>query len=310
MIEGRHMTNIPTDLLRALVAVIDLRSFTKAAAALSITQPAVSAQIKRLQVLLGCDVFDRSSHDIKLTPQGELVVSHARRLLSLNDQIIHIGGAGPRPELVIRVGTPSDLIASRLPNTLARFRERWPDVRFIVRTGYFDTMVRELHSGGLDLFIGLSTSRPRDARHAWVQDVVWVRGLTTDLDINRPVPLVTYGEPCVYHQLAVQALKKAGLHWEEVFTGPSMISLSNAVSAGLGVMPFIRRRAGDLGMLVWEDGPLPKLLDLHTGIYIREGGARAAYEQLSDEIAEALYPDAAGAAKPMPAIAETQTSAA
>jgi hypothetical protein len=89
-----------------------------------------------------------------------------------------------------------------------------------------------------------------------------------------------------------------------------MISLSNAVSAGLGVMPFIRRRAGDLGMLVWEDGPLPKLLDLHSGIYIREGGARAAYEQLSDEIAEALYPDAAGAAKPMPAIAATDTSAA
>jgi DNA-binding transcriptional LysR family regulator len=136
MIEGRHMTNIPTDLLRALVAVIDRRSFTKAATALGVAQPAVSAQIKRLKVLLACDVLDRSSHDIKLTPQGELVVSHARRLLSLNDQIIHIGGAGPRPELVIRVGMPSDLIASRLPNALARFRERWPDVRFIVRTGH------------------------------------------------------------------------------------------------------------------------------------------------------------------------------
>jgi hypothetical protein len=41
-----------------------------------------------------------------------------------------------------------------------------------------------------------------------------VRGLTTALDIDRPVPLVTYIEPCVYHQRAVQALKKAGLHWE------------------------------------------------------------------------------------------------
>ena len=38
------MTNIPTDLLRALVAVVDRRSFTKAAGALGITQPAVSAQ--------------------------------------------------------------------------------------------------------------------------------------------------------------------------------------------------------------------------------------------------------------------------
>ena len=41
------MTNIPTELLRTLVAVVDLRSFTKAAQSLGVTQPAVSAQIKR-----------------------------------------------------------------------------------------------------------------------------------------------------------------------------------------------------------------------------------------------------------------------
>ena len=125
------MTNIPTELLRTLVAVVDRGSFTKAALALGITQPAVSAQIKRLQTLLGCDVFDRSRNDLKPTPQGELVMSYARRLLSLNDQILHIGGAGPRPELVIRVGTPSDFIASVLPSTLAHFRERTPAGRLV-----------------------------------------------------------------------------------------------------------------------------------------------------------------------------------
>jgi DNA-binding transcriptional LysR family regulator len=305
-----HMTNISTELLRALVAVVDCRSFTKAAGALGVSQPAVSTQIKRLQVLLGCEVFDRSSHDIKLTPQGELVVSYARRLLSLNDQIVHIGGAGPRPELVIRVGTPSDFVASRLPITLARFRERWPDVRFIVRNSYFDTLVRELHSGALDLFIGLSMNRPHDARHAWAQEVVWVRGLTTDLDPNRPVPLVSYGDPCVYHQLAVKVLKKAELDWEDVFTGPSMTSLTSAVIAGLGVMPMLRRRANELGMLIYEDGPLPKLPDMYCGIYIREGGAHAAYEQLADNIFEALNPQPTTVPKRVPAIAKAHTSAA
>ena len=304
------MTNIPTDLLRALVAVIDCRSFTKAAVALGVTQPAVSAQIKRLQVLLGSNLFDRSSHDINLTPQGELVVSHARRLLSLNDQIVHIGGAGPRPELVIRVGTPSDFVASRLPTTLARYRERWPDIRFIVRTDYFDTLLRDLQSGGLDLLIGLSMNPPHDARHVWAQEVVWVRGLTTELDPNRPVPLVSYGDPCVYHKLAVKVLKKAGLDWEDVFTGPSMTSVTSAVLAGLGVMPMIRRRANDLDLLIWEDGPLPKLPDLQGGIYIREGGARVAYEQLADEIVGVLNPPSKVAPKLVPAIAKASTSAA
>jgi DNA-binding transcriptional LysR family regulator len=285
------MTNIPTDLLRALVAVVDRHSFTKAACSLGVTQPAVSAQIKRLQVLLGCELFDRTTSDFKLTPQGELVMSYARRLLSLNDQIMHIGGAGPRPDLIIRVGTPSDFIASRLPAALARFRDRWPDVRFVVRSGYFSTMVHELHNGSLDLFVGHTANRPHDAHHSWTMEMVWVRGLTTEIDTSRPVPLATYGEPCIFHQIAVQALKKAGLDWEAVFTGSSMASLSNAVLAGLGVMPFARHRVAELGMLMWEDGPLPDLPDLHSAIYIREGGARSAYEQLSDEIADVLYPD-------------------
>ena len=47
--EVQGMTNIPTELLRALIAVVDQRSFTKAAVVLGLTQPAVSAQIKRLQ---------------------------------------------------------------------------------------------------------------------------------------------------------------------------------------------------------------------------------------------------------------------
>jgi DNA-binding transcriptional LysR family regulator len=300
------MTNIPTDLLRTLVAVIDLRSFTKAAAKLGVTQPAVSAQIKRLQFLLGGDLFDRSVQGISLTPQGELVVNYARRLLSINDQIVHIRDSGPRPELVIRVGTPSDFIASLLPGTLAQFRERWPDVRFIVRTDFYDPLVRQLRSGDIDLLMGLSMAPPHDARHRRAQEVVWVRGAATRIGRDQPVPLVSYGESCVYHRLAVTALQSAGFNWEDVFIGPSFTSLSNAVTAGLGVMAISRRRATGAAMTIWEDTPLPKLPDLYSGIYIREGGARAIYEQLADEIAAAFL-NSAGS---LPATARKANTAA
>ena len=63
----RCMTNIPTDLLRTLIAVVDLRSFTSAAQSLGVTQPAVSAQIKRLQSLLGADLLDKSAPGVTLT---------------------------------------------------------------------------------------------------------------------------------------------------------------------------------------------------------------------------------------------------
>lgn len=283
------MTNIPTDLLRTFVAVVDLRSFTKAALSLGVTQPAVSAQIKRLQFLLGDEIFDRSTQGISLTPHGETVVSYARRLLSLNDQIMHLGGAGSRPELVIRVGTPNDYVATKLPETLARFRQRFPEVRLSVRTDQYDSLVRQLRAGDIDLLIGMALTPPHDARHCITREVVWLRGKSTEFKTGAAVPLVSYGPPCMYHRLIVRALNAAGFDWEDVFTAPSVYSLKAAVDAGLGVMALTRRRAIEGGDLIWDDAPLPKLPDMYSSVLIREGGAREIYEQLADEIAMVVH---------------------
>ena len=112
------MLNIPTDLLRTLVAVVDLRSFTKAAQSLGVTQPAVSAQIKRLQSLLGYEILDKSAPGVSLTPRGDMVVAHARRLLSINDEIAQLSGRQSTAQTV-RVGIPGDYSGSRS-------RRRWP----------------------------------------------------------------------------------------------------------------------------------------------------------------------------------------
>lgn len=287
------MTNIPTDLLRTLVAVVDLHSFTKAAASLGLTQPAVSAQIKRLQFLLGGEVFDRSVQGISLTPHGEMVVSYARRLLSINDQIVRLANGAPRTELLVRVGTSGDYVASVLPWALALFRERWPDVRFTIRMDPYDPLLRELRSGALDVVIGLSPNPPPDAHHGWAEELVWVRGSKYRIDADRPIPLVSYGESSACYRQAVAALKAAGLAWEDVFVAPSYASLAGAVSVGLGVMAITQRIANDSGMMIWQDAPMPKLADLYCGVYVREGGARAAYEQLAEEIAVTLQSSAA-----------------
>lgn len=283
------MTNVPTDLLRTLVTVVDLGSYTRAAALLGVTQPAVSAQIKRLQVLLGVELFERSSQGVMLSTAGEAVVSRARRLLSLNDEIVGCANGSGRSELVVRIGTPSDFVASLVPETLARFRARRPDVRFIVRSEFSDALVREFNNGELDLLIHHTTTPPRDARHWEEQEVVWIRGRSFRLDLSKPVPVVSYGDPSVYHKLAVKTLRSAGLDYEHVFESPSMHSLTNAVTAGLGIMLFTRRRAHAVRLGIWEDAPLPRPTPLYSGIFVRESGAREIYEQLADEIASVLH---------------------
>lgn len=115
------MVNIPTDLLRTLISVVDFRSHTKAAQFLGMTQPAVSTQIKRLQELLGAEIFDKSAPGIKLTTKGEIVAAHARRILSINDKLVHL--ASPKPPVdALRIGVPSEFARRALDPVFGELR--------------------------------------------------------------------------------------------------------------------------------------------------------------------------------------------
>ncbi|HEY6259049.1 MAG TPA: LysR family transcriptional regulator [Xanthobacteraceae bacterium] len=290
------MLNIPTDLLRTLVAVIDLRSFTKAAQSLGVTQPAVSAQIKRLQYLLGYEVLDKSAPGVSLTPRGEIVVNNARRLLSVNDEILHLT-SGRVAGQTIRVGIPVDYAGSRIPATLSRFRERWPDVSYNVSSAAVEEMLRDLRHGELDIVLALFTEKPTiEARHTWTQELVWVYSDAVKLDAEGPVPLVSYGGESVCHRAAVAALHRAGLDCNFVFTSQSNVSLLAAVAAGFGVMGVPRGRAVRNKLAIWEDAPLPKLPELHCALLVREGADRTAIEELADYLKDQIRaePDSLG----------------
>src|SRR5215475_3574196 len=116
--EVAHATvpaNIPTDLLRTFVAICELGSFTKAAHLFDLTQPAVSAHMRRLEAIIGADLIEKSMSGVTLTECGTEVLRHARRMLSVNDQIVSGGGLQPQPN-VIRLGIPN----LYTPNKLGR----------------------------------------------------------------------------------------------------------------------------------------------------------------------------------------------
>jgi DNA-binding transcriptional LysR family regulator len=303
------MLNIPTDLLRTLVAVVDMRSFTKAAQLLAVTQPAVSAQMKRLQYLLGYEILDKSAPGVSLTPRGEIVVSNARRLLSINDEILHLS-SGHMPRQTIRLGIPVDYAGSRIPAALSRFRERWPDVSYNVGSAPVEGMLRDIQHGVLDIVLALFAERPTiEARHIWTQELVWVHGEGVKPDPHGPVPLVSYGEDSTCQRAAVVALHRAGLDCNFVFTSQSNMSLLAAVAAGFGVMAVPRGRAIRNNLVVWEDSPLPKLPELYCALVVREGGERTTIEELADYLEDQIRvePNSLGfASAPLPARAERQ----
>jgi len=114
--------------LRVIRAIADTGSLSRAAIALGVTQPAVSAQLKRLENMLGYQLFDRSEGSAKPTPMGELLLRRTAALLPQLDKLLEdieqrVCPSGP-PDVVRVVAVASALVAY-LPSLVTRL---WPEV--------------------------------------------------------------------------------------------------------------------------------------------------------------------------------------
>jgi DNA-binding transcriptional LysR family regulator len=250
----------------------------------------VIAPPPQLQFLLGYELLDKSAPGVSLTPRGEMVVTQARRMLSINDQIAQLSGSQPTAQTV-RIAIPGDFVGMKIPMVLAEFRKRWPDIRFAVTTTSFENMLRGLRQSEIDLAVAIAHTKPTiEAHHLWTDQAVWVRSDATQLESDGPVPLVSFGEDCTCRYAAVNALHRVGRECDFVFTSRSIASLEAAVLAGLGVMVLPRSRVEQTTLSIWEDPPLPELSQLYCGIFLRQGGNRAVLEELADEVATVSRP--------------------
>lgn len=97
---------IPMDVVRMIVAVAETGSLSKAGERLGLSQPAISSQMKRIQGLLGGELFVKTPNGSTLTALGKLALNQARTIITANDQMLRLGGtlSGPQP---VRLGISS-----------------------------------------------------------------------------------------------------------------------------------------------------------------------------------------------------------
>jgi DNA-binding transcriptional LysR family regulator len=115
--------------LRAFVAVVDAGGFARAAARVSLSQPALSRQIHALEQDLGVRLFDRIGRRVQLTSEGEDLLERSRRLLadaeSLGERARALRGGATG---VLRVGATPQAMETLLAGFLPRYRRRHPGV--------------------------------------------------------------------------------------------------------------------------------------------------------------------------------------
>lgn len=145
------LPDLSTRQLRAFLALAEQRSFTRAAEALHLSQPAFSALIRALEEALDTRLFDRSTRSVELTPEGRLFESSARQLLG--DFGAALGTL--RDHLQLRTGRVSlavlpSLAAGWLPAILAEYKAQWPGVEIQLRDALSDDCIDLLRAGAVD----------------------------------------------------------------------------------------------------------------------------------------------------------------
>ncbi len=259
--------NIPPDLLRAFVAVVECGGFSQAAERLLRGQSAVSLQVKRLEDRLGVKLLDRNPRRVALTPEGELLLDRARRILRLNDELV---AQFSEVELsgLVRLGAPEDFATSHLPAVLARFARAHPRVALEVTCELTLEVIERFRTGGLD--IALVKREPLGGIggiRVWREPLVWVAGDRHLAEPDGPLPLAVSPRPCVYRKRATDALDAAGRSWRIAYTCGSLAGTHAAVRAGLGVTVLPKAMVPhDLTMLDAVSFGLPDLADTEMAL--------------------------------------------
>ncbi|KQY89772.1 LysR substrate-binding domain-containing protein [Brevundimonas sp. Root1423] len=265
---AQRLVNLDIDLLRAFVMVAETGSFTRAAALLGRTQPAVSLQIRRLEDQLRSPVFDRGGRGFSLTTEGAGLLPQARRLLRLNDEIVATLGEGDLAGEV-RFGAPEDIATIHLPGILGSFARSHPRIKLSVTCDYTTNLLDQMSRGLLDLaLIKREPVGPELGVRVWSEPLVWV-ALDASILEQTPLPLIIAPAPDIYRKRALSALEAYGLAFRASFTSPSLSGQMAALRAGLGVGVLPAAMASrDLTVL---GSPLPALSDTEIALVSARG---------------------------------------
>lgn len=247
--------------LRAFATVARLGGFTRAAASLNLTQSAVSWQVRRLEERVGGPLLARDPDGVGLTGRGRDLLPDAERVLAAHDAAVD---RLRRSDLAgrVRFGCAEDVIAERLAGVLGRFRRLHPEVRLEVAVDASPLLRARVRAGALDAAILQESGQEpgvAPGRVLWRETPLWARGPDSAIEALRPLPLVTFGESCVYRAAATTALDAAGVPWFPILECPGVTGVRAAIAAGVGIGVLAPRHLALPGGAIEAARTLPPL---------------------------------------------------
>ncbi len=239
--------------LKVFLAVAHERSFSRAAAKVHRTQPAVSQAVRRLEVELGEQLFDRSSKSGTLTEAGRMLENYGQRLVRLAEET----ESAVRELRDLRrgrvlIGANEAAVHTLLP-LVSRFRQRYPDITIDVRRVPARQIAVEVQQGSLDF--GALTFHPQEPGLLEVpvgsDELVLLVPPSHELAQRRQVsmeevarePVVAHNDPSPARERVLRLFEEHHVPLNMVIALPSLDGIKRAVELKLGVALLPRRCA-------------------------------------------------------------------
>jgi DNA-binding transcriptional LysR family regulator len=239
--------------LKTFLAVAQERSFSRAAAKVHRTQPAVSQAIRRLEADLGEQLFDRSSKSGTLTDAGKVLQNYGQRLVRMAEET----ESAMRELRDLRrgrvlIGANEAAVHTLLP-LVAMFRERYEDVAIDVRRVHARQIPVEVQQGSLDF--GALTFHPTETGLLEVpigtDELVLLVSPMHALAGRRQVtmeelaaePVIAHNDPSPARERVLRLFEQRHISLKMVIALPSLDGIKRAVELKLGVALLPRRCA-------------------------------------------------------------------
>ena len=256
------------DLLKTLIAIAETGNFSSAAEAVFRTPSAISMQVKKIEEIVERPVFIRDSRSVSLTPDGLLLLEHARRVLALNNEMI---ARFVRPDIagVVRMGAPDDAAERLLPEMLRRFSQSHPCVTVDVVVEESVVLIDRVKNNKLDLSLitcDMGFNGDQNAEILLQEKLVWA-GLKSGVAAEKtPLPVSVWEEGCVWRTAGLQSLEQQGIEHRIAFQSANISGQKAAILADLAVAPIpVSSLGGDI-VQVSKLANLPPLPDYAMGM--------------------------------------------
>lgn len=260
--------NLDLTALRSFVAVADTGGVTKASGFLNLTQSAVSMQLKRLEESLGTRLLDRTTRSVSLTPHGEQLLSYARRLLDLNDEVMsRMTSDAFEGEFVL--GVPNDIVYPVIPQVLQRFAMEFPRIRIHLVASFTHDLKARFQRGECDFILTTEDDCDKGGETLVELPLAWIGAKGGQAWRARPVRLA-FCAYCIFRGGAQRALDAAGIDWEAAVDSQSERAVEATVAADLAITAMIEGTQPPFTEAIAHDGALPPLKSQRIILYRSE----------------------------------------